>query len=253
MMKWLGIGVCAVAFAAPVMGAAQPVKIPGGLFDTPVLLDSETPSIAVETFWLDATPVTNHQFLTFVQAQPDWQRSNIAALFHDGSYLSHWPADTAIAEQQRDAPVTYVSWFAARAYCEAQGGRLPTLNEWEYASVLYRQQQALTDEDYARQLFAWYSNPGASQQQPVAADAQQLAHMHGRINEWVEDFQLLIQSGDEVDVLSGSCGDSARFLAKFNQANYATFFRYQSRSDYAAQSTTSTLGFRCAYDQRNEP
>jgi len=41
-------------------------------------------------------------------------------------------------------------------------------------------------------------------------------------------------------------------MSSFTNANYATFFRYQSRSDYAPQSATSTMGFRCAYDLEND-
>lgn len=251
MKPWLAISACLIATVAPLTGAAEPVRIAAGKFELPVLLDGEQRAVAINSFWLDATPVTNAQFLQFVRSTPNWQRDNVAGLFHDGGYLSHWPTADTISDAQRNAPVTYVSWYAARAYCEAQGGRLATLNEWEYAATLYRQQQGLSDSDYAHQQFAWYSNPAGSQLQPVAVNPVSIEHMHGRINEWVEDFQLLVQSGDTVDVLAGSCGDSARFLASFTEANYATFFRYQSRSDYNANNTTSTLGFRCAYDAKD--
>lgn len=250
MKQWLAMAGCLFVTAAPVMGAAEPVQVAAGKFILPVLLEGDQRSVSIDAFWLDATPVTNAQFMQFVQSAPAWRRDQIAGLFHDGGYLSHWPSADVINVSQRDTPVTYVSWYAARAYCEAQGGRLPTLHEWEYAATVYRQQQGLSDSDYANQQFAWYSNPAGSQLQPLNVNATSLQHMHGRINEWVEDYQLLIQSGDSVDVLSGSCGDSARFLASFNNANYATFFRYQSRSDYSASNTTSTLGFRCAYDAK---
>lgn len=248
MVKWLGIA--SVLLSRLVL--ADSVLIKGGTFEPPVLLDRERLSIEIDSFLMDATPVTNQEFLEFVIEQPQWQRDNIAALFHDGNYLKHWDDNTGFAKGKENEPVTYVSWFAAREYCSAQGGRLPSLNEWEYASVKYRQQQNISDDDYARNLFAWYSNPHSKEEQTVDPNAHQLMHMHDRVNEWVEDYQLLLTNGDDVDLLSGSCGDGARFMSSFSNANYATFFRYQSRSDYAPQSATSTMGFRCAYDLEND-
>ena len=248
MVKWLGVaGLMFSTLTASPLVLSDPVRINGGEFEPPVLLDKERLSIEINSFMLDATPVTNQLFLDFVKNHPKWQRDNIAALFHDGNYLKHWPQNNAYPDGQAEHPVTYVSWFAAREYCAAQGGRLPSLNEWEYASVQYRQQQNISDDDYARDLFAWYSQP-QSDEQRVNVNATELSHMYDRVNEWVEDYQLLLTNGDDVDLLSGSCGDGARFLSSFTKANYATFFRYQSRSDYAPQSSTSTMGFRCAYD-----
>ena len=243
MSKWLSVlGVMALA------ASAEPVVVPSGEYTPAILLDESVQTLVMPDFKLDATPVTYAQYLVFVNQNPKWRRDNIAAIFHDGNYLGSWPAAQEIPTNMANRAVTEVSWFAARAYCAAQGGRLPTLNEWEYASSLYLQQQQLSDQAYAQMLFGRHSNPTAFSQQPLDIDSQQLAHMHDRVNEWVEDFQLLLTSGDNNDILSSSCGDSARFMADFGDASYATFFRYQSRSNYRAQSTTSTLGFRCAYD-----
>src|SRR5690554_856785 len=244
MNKWLGVMVWMVAAQA----AAEPVVIPAGSYKPIVVLDETVTDLAMAAFRLDATPVTFAQYLEFVKSYEKWQKDQIPAIFHDGHYLNNWPDSLTIPAGHENKAVTQVSWFAARAYCSAQGGRLPTLDEWEFASNYHLQQQQISDKSYAQMLFGRHSNPTAYSQQPLNVNATSIAHMHDRVNEWVEDFQLLLTNGDNNDLLAGSCGDSARFMADFGDASYATFFRYQSRSNYRAQSTTSTLGFRCAYD-----
>src|SRR5690554_507154 len=244
MNKWLSLA--SLAFVAVVQ--AEPVLVPAGEYSPAVLLDDSVESLTMPAFRLDITPVTYAQYQDFVKAHEKWRRDRIAAIFHDGQYLSDWVAPEQIPDGSEQRAVTQVSWFAARAYCSAQGGRLPTLDEWEFASNYHLQQQQISDKSYAQMLFGRHSNPTAYSQQPLNVNATSIAHMHDRVNEWVEDFQLLLTNGDNNDLLAGSCGDSARFMADFGDASYATFFRYQSRSNYRAQSTTSTLGFRCAYD-----
>lgn len=232
---------------------AEPVWIEGGTFYPAVRLQATLEPLQVTDFYLDQYPVSDADYLAFVLATPKWQRSQVPAIFADSSYLSHWQNDTSLTSAAvPDQPVRRVSWFAARAYCQAQGGRLASLNEWEYAVLRWRQQQALSDKDYARLVFHWYSSPATVVlAKPQQADTVQA--LLGTVNEWVEDFQLLLSNGEDITMLSGSCGDTARFMAEFDSAHYATFLRYQSRSNYRPQSTTSTLGFRCAYNARSLP
>lgn len=232
---------------------AEPVRIDGGWFASPVLLNPEQPELWVPAFKVDANPVTQEDYRHFVLHYPHWQRDRAPALFRDDNYLKHWSHNTGFDPEviNPEQAVTHVSWYAAQAYCRAQGGRLPRLNEWEYLSVLYRQAKQVSDEAYATDLFRWYNHPEPHSKRAVAqvpTNALGVNDVHGLVLEWVEDFELLLTQGDDISPLKGSCGDTARLLSNYDNASYATFLRYQSRSNYTPRTATSTLGFRCAYD-----
>lgn len=54
--------------------------------------DDERPVLTVhlDAFYMDTYEVTNVQFKAFVDANPLWQKDNIAARFHEGDYLDEW-------------------------------------------------------------------------------------------------------------------------------------------------------------------
>lgn len=235
--------ILAACVCVPVVAGAEPVVIPGGTFTSPVLLEGERRSVSVAGFKLDPAPVSEAQFSAFVDRHPRWQPDAVPAIYHDGGYLRHWLSGAG-EQGQRERPVTRVSWFAARAYCGAQGGQLPTLEQWEYALTHLREAAGLSDGEYARHVFAWYNQTRLSDSDHIAGET---LGMLGQVNEWLEDYQLLLSNGEQIDFGGGSCGDTARMLVSFDTAHYATFLRYQSRSGYTPITTASNLGFRCAY------
>lgn len=111
------------------------VKIDSGSFTGFIGKDTAR-IIEVKSFYLDDSPITNAEFLEFVRKNPQWRRSNVKGLFADDGYLHTWQDDLEIpANVSPNSPVTNVSWFAAKAYAESVGKRLPTIEEWEFAAI----------------------------------------------------------------------------------------------------------------------
>ena len=90
-------------------------------------------TVHLDAFFMDKYEVTNAEFKAFVNANPAWQKDNIEDRFHDGTYLWLWTGTDYFAGRA-DHPVVFVSWYAAMAYAEWAGKRLPTEAEWEYAA-----------------------------------------------------------------------------------------------------------------------
>jgi formylglycine-generating enzyme required for sulfatase activity len=63
------------------------------------------------------------------------KRIKIRRLIANTTYLSEWSGDLSFGQLNANAPVTNISWFAAKEYCECQGKRLATLDEWEYVAM----------------------------------------------------------------------------------------------------------------------
>ena len=119
--------------------SAGMVLIPGGEFqmgnsDSEGAGDEKpVHTVYVDAFYMDKYEVTNAQFKTFVDANPRWRKDSIPRAYHNGYYLYYWNGNI-YPQGMGNYPVVYVSWYAAMAYAQWKGKRLPTEAEWEKAA-----------------------------------------------------------------------------------------------------------------------
>jgi formylglycine-generating enzyme required for sulfatase activity len=243
---------------AAALGASDPgtrlVRIPAGTYQ-PLYAVAGSPRVHVDAFRMDREPVTRAEFEAFVQQHPEWRRGNIRAVYAEHGYLSDWASPTN-AGAHRNAAVTDVSWFAARAYCAARGSRLPTVDEWEYvAAASATRRDPGRDAAHNAQLLAQYSARAGGAARAVrsaAPNAFGVAGLHDLVWEWTADFNSVLVSSDSRGLGAGGgerdhhlfCATAA--IGATDPTNYAAFLRYAFRAGLTGRSTVHSLGFRCA-------
>ena len=255
----------------PPVELPPPTAVPGGMVLIPAgtfemgsededANDDEQPvhTVHLNAFYMDKYEVTNAQFKRFIDANPAWQKGNIEDRFHNGSYLRHWSSNN-YPDGKADYPVVNVSWYAAMAYAEWAGKRLPTEAEWEYAA-----RGGLSGKKYPwgdDEPTAAYANYHRNVNDPTpvgryAANGYGLYNMAGNVWEWCldaydSDFYAASESrnpiaGGEVDNFTTIPTDPSRVLRGGSRGFDALCLRVAYRSGRSPTFTSDYFGFRCA-------
>jgi formylglycine-generating enzyme required for sulfatase activity len=220
------------------------VRIPAGKYQ-PLYTGEKVQAEQVKPFLLDKLPVTNADFRRFVTSYAEWAPGRPPAIKANPGYLRHWRGPAA-----GNIPITNVSWFAARAFCQASGKRLPTVAEWERAAAAPDMKHPMEGEAaQVKRILEWYARPNESHPAgTVYCNTLGVYDMHGSVWEWTEDFNSVTidPDGREQGKSDRFCGGGG--FRSSSPRDYAAFMRHAFRGSLNAASTIANLGFRCAAD-----
>jgi len=239
--------------------------------------EDETPQrqVHLRGFYMDKHEVTNAEYCRFLNEMGNqeeggakWLDINAASdiWYYQGCKIIENAGQYQPREGYENHPVTHVSWYGAKAYCEWAGKRLPTEAEWEKAARgtdgriypwgnTFPQDGTMVgnfaDENHRHVQFIelvkgyddgyHYTAPVGTY--PAGASPYDVLDMTGNVSEWCDDWYAAYQGNT------------------FGNADFGTTYRIHRGGSYVwgrpsirtnvrdrerPEAASGDRGFRCA-------
>jgi len=208
--------------------------------------------VSLESFAIDIHPVTNEQFVRFLDAMGGEKDTN----HHDiirmrDSRIKRNVGKVSIESGYAKHPVVGVTWYGAVAYAKWVGKRLPTEAEWEIAAYGGLENALYQTGDDIEKSQANFFSADTTPVMSYAPNESGLFDMAGNVYEWCQDwygynyYEISIQEPENPKgplqgvyrVLRGGCWKSLK-----------EDLRCSRRHRNNPGTVNGTYGFRCAAD-----
>jgi formylglycine-generating enzyme required for sulfatase activity len=208
--------------------------------------------IILSSFAIDIHPVTNEQFVRFLEVmggEKDSHHTDIIRL--RDSRIKRSGGKLSIESGYAKHPVVGVTWYGAVAYAKWVGKRLPTEAEWEIAARGGRENVLYPTGDDIEKTQANFFSSDTTAVMSYAPNGCGLYDMAGNVYEWCHDwygynyYEMSVQEPDRPQgpiqgvyrVLRGGCWKSLK-----------DDMRCSRRHRNNPGTVNGTYGFRCAAD-----
>lgn len=208
--------------------------------------------ITLSSFAIDAHPVTNEQFVRFIEVmggEKDSNHSDIIRLRE--SRIKRSGGKISIESGYAKHPVVGVTWYGAVAYAKWVGKRLPTEAEWEIAAANGIEHTLFPTGDDIEKSQANFFSADTTPVMSYAPSVLGVYDMAGNVYEWCQDwygynyYEISIQEPENPKgplqgvyrVLRGGCWKSLK-----------EDLRCSRRHRNNPGTVNGTYGFRCAAD-----
>jgi len=252
----------------------ESVRVPSGSFimgltdeDPLSLQNSGRKRVTVSSFYIDQYEVTNAEYRSFLEGLSPEKRKEMlpdSTAWSDARTQASWEAYFR-SDYYANYPVVAVTWEEAQAYCEAQGGRLPTEAEWEYAARsgrtgrVYPWEGLSTRNEDGEYLANFnppegYAEDGYAFTAPVDDIPQNewnLYSMAGNVAEWTGDaYTPSYDNLSDFNPKYRNENEKRRVVRGGAWNSNATFIGVGMRETQPKEEASVSVGFRCVREVR---
>jgi sulfatase modifying factor 1 len=180
----------------------------------------------------------------------------LAAVNDPGSLVMLRNGSFVLNPSYSDHPVTLVTWFGAKAYCEYYGWRLPTEIEWEKAARGDRDNRPFPwGTDLARNNANYYSSHDIFEKLTGKGDTTPVGFYNGKTYGGYETldssspYGLYDMAGNVWQWVGDIYEDQHyRYMRGGSKENYGYNLRVWTRNSASPTYFSPSVGFRCARD-----